>query len=162
MVTVEALHGHGGRAHRLSPRTLDHGTVFAQSLAIKGQHLIAIVRRTVVGHLHPQLERAEPHVDVGRLVPVLARVHHRAGIGRETKRGGRSLVLVDGQAAKRSGNLYAVAIVGLVDAYLAAGSARHQHSEQSEDDYAVFHVLFLSWCTRRGFAMFQETRETLR
>src|SRR3984885_14137727 len=140
MVAVETFHGYRGGAHRLAPRTFDHGAVFAQSLAIKSQHLIAIVSRTVVGHLHPQLERAEPHVDVGRLVPVVARVHHRPGIGRETKRGSGRLVFINGESCRRGGDRCTGAIVGLVHAYLTTGSARDQHSEQSKDDYAVFHV----------------------
>jgi len=159
MVAVEAFPSRGWYAHRLTPRTFDHVAVFAQSVAIEGEHLIPIVSSAVVGHLHPQPEGAESHVDFGRLVAVVASVQHGPGIGRETNLGGRRLVLIDGDAPKRSGNLYAVAstITGLVYPHLAAGYAGNEDRKQSEYEDAIFHVFRLYICTPATSSMFQKT-----
>src|ERR1700722_220839 len=65
VVAAKALPGCGRSAHRLIPHTFDHAPIFAQSLAIKSQHLIPAVGSGVVSRLYPQLPGAEPHVDFG-------------------------------------------------------------------------------------------------
>ena len=109
VVAAEAFHGCGRSANRLIPRTFDHAAIFAQSLAIKSQHLVPAVSSGVVSRLHPQLPGAEPHVDFRRPVAVPRGVKDRIGIGGETKFGGRGLVFVDVDPSKRGGNLYVVA-----------------------------------------------------
>src|ERR1700722_13498749 len=56
VVAIEALHGDSGGPDRPTVRTFDHVAVFAQSLAIKSQHLVPIVGSAEVGHSHSQLE----------------------------------------------------------------------------------------------------------
>src|SRR5277367_1244275 len=144
ILTGEAFRGRNGQADWLISRALDDPAVLTQRIAVKRDDLILAIRRSVMGHLHPELPGAEAHVYFGRLAPLAGHILDRPRVGRQTKLGSRGLVLIDVNSAKGSGNLSVLllAILGLIHLHLTATHERNDHRQHDEYEDATLHNLF--------------------